>query len=349
MLTLTNDFRELSADYSRIEKAIHYLEDNYQNQPELGELAASAGLSEYHFQRIFTRWAGISPKRFLQFLTKENAKDLLKRSSVLDAAYSVGLSSPGRLHDLFVSTEAVSPGEYKTAGEGLEIQYGFHPTPFGEALIGVTARGICHLSFVQDTRENAFAILKSKWSRASLREDESATGPLVAPIFSLGERPTPVSVFLTGTNFQLKVWEALLTVPRGALTTYEQIAAQIGRPAVPAILDNLNDSRWFMVRNMITIIGSLGIPDLAPLPPQTHNNYPGQGRGLGCAGWAGGWRPSRYPRARVMLHARAMLAQVTAIQDTQEKPNMTAIQDATRAIMAPGPGDTAGWPVLCFR
>lgn len=230
MTALAYDFQELSADYERIEKAIHFIEENYQRQPELGEIAASAGLSEFHFQRLFTRWAGISPKRFLQFLTKENAKDLLQHSSVLNATYSVGLSSPGRLHDLFVSTEAVTPGEYKTAGEGLTIQYGFHPTPFGEALIGLTERGICHLSFVQNSRESALLNLKSRWSRATLQEDQHATGAMLAPIFSLGEHPTPIALFLSGTNFQLKVWEALLTVPRGALTTYEQVAAQIGQP-----------------------------------------------------------------------------------------------------------------------
>jgi AraC family transcriptional regulator of adaptative response/methylated-DNA-[protein]-cysteine methyltransferase len=171
---------------------------------------------------------GISPKRFLQFLTKENAKELLKRSSVLDATYSVGLSSPGRLHDLFIHTEAVTPGEYKARGDGLTIRYGFHFTPFGEALIGLTERGICHLSFVQHSHEMALLNLKANWKNAVLLEDFSATEPLVAPIFSLGHTPTPLSLYLTGTNFQLKVWEALLNVQPGSVTTYEQIAAQIG-------------------------------------------------------------------------------------------------------------------------
>lgn len=230
MTTLPPNYQQLCADYQRIEKAIYYLEDNFQHQPELKEVAKSAGLSEYHFQRIFNRWAGISPKRFLQFLTKENAKDLLKRSSVLNATYSVGLSSPGRLHDLFVSTEAVTPGEYKTYGAGLVIRYGFHPTPFGEALIGLTERGICHLSFVQNSEEAALMNFIADWSNATLMEDTQTTGALIAPIFSLGDNPTPISLFVTGTNFQLKVWEALLSIPRGALTTYEQIAAQIGQP-----------------------------------------------------------------------------------------------------------------------
>src|SRR5512141_2127721 len=135
MNTMPTDYKQLYDDYQRIEQAIHFIEEHYQRQPELKEIADNVGLSEYHFQRIFTRWAGISPKRFLQFLTKENAKNLLKHSSVLNATYTVGLSSPGRLHDLFINTEAVTPGEYKSSGEGLSIQYGFHPTPFGEALI----------------------------------------------------------------------------------------------------------------------------------------------------------------------------------------------------------------------
>jgi len=230
MSTLTVDTKQLYDDYQRIEQAIHFIEENYQRQPELGEIAESVGLSEYHFQRVFTRWAGISPKRFLQFLTKESAKELLKHSSVLDATYSVGLSSPGRLHDLFINTEAVSPGEYKARGAGLTIRYGFHFTPFGEALIGLTERGICHLSFVQNGQEAELASLKANWKNATLVEDYSATEPLVGPVFSLGHNPTPISLYLTGTNFQLKVWEALLNVQPGKVTTYEHIAAQIGHP-----------------------------------------------------------------------------------------------------------------------
>ncbi len=159
MNTQSLDYRQLSDDYQRIEQAILYLEKNYQVQPELSEIAASIGLSEYHFQRLFTRWVGISPKRFLQFLTKEGAKELLQRSSVLNATYSVGLSSPGRLHDLFVTTEAVTPGEYKSRGAGLTIRYGIHPTPFGECLLGMTERGICYLGFVQGGRLRCWRML----------------------------------------------------------------------------------------------------------------------------------------------------------------------------------------------
>jgi len=235
----TNDYQQLSEDYQRIEQAIRYLEEHYTEQPELEQIAASVGLSEYHFQRLFTRWVGISPKRFLQFLTKEGAKDLLDRSSnVLDTSYNVGLSGPGRLHDLMVNTDAVTPGEYKSRGAGLEIRYGFHPTPFGECLLGITERGICHLAFVQQGREQALAALQLEWPGAGLREEPAATGPLVAPIFSLGTGSRPISLYLNGTNFQLKVWEALLGIPSGTVSTYERIAAQIGRPAAVRAVGN---------------------------------------------------------------------------------------------------------------
>lgn len=228
MQTSPINFPQLCDDYQRIEQALHFIETNFQRQPELKEIAENVGLSEYHFQRLFTRWAGLSPKRFLQFLTKENAKERLQRSSVLEATYAVGLSSPGRLHDLFIQAEAVTPGEYKTHGAGLTIRYGFHPTPFGEALLGLTERGLCHLSFVQTSHEAALALFKADWRNATIMADSTATEPLLAPIFSLGAHPTPLPIYLTGTNFQLKVWEALLTIPQGQVTTYEQIAAQIG-------------------------------------------------------------------------------------------------------------------------
>lgn len=157
------DYRQSSADYRTIEEAIHYLERNAQRQPDLKEVAAAVGLSEFHFQRLFTRWAGISPKRFLQFITKEHAKELLDRSSnLLDTTVQVGLSSLGRLHDLFVTTEAVTPGEYKSRGAALTVRYGLHPTPFGKCLLAVTDRGICHLGFVQTTEGAAVDELVSR-------------------------------------------------------------------------------------------------------------------------------------------------------------------------------------------
>ena len=232
MNTSLTNFKELSEDYQRIEQAILYLENHHKDQPGLEEIAASVGLSEFHFQRIFTRWAGISPKRFLQFLTKENAKELLNKSeNLLDTTLQVGLSSLGRLHDLFVTAEAVTPGEYKSRGAGLTIRYGIHPTPFGKCLIGVTDRGICHLGFVQTSEGEAIDALVADWKEAKMIEDNRATAPLVTPIFLLNAREqTPLNLHLRGTNFQLKVWEALLNVPTGAVTTYQHLAAQIGQP-----------------------------------------------------------------------------------------------------------------------
>jgi AraC family transcriptional regulator, regulatory protein of adaptative response / methylated-DNA-[protein]-cysteine methyltransferase len=222
-----------SEDYLRIEQAILYLENHYKDQPELGDVAANIGLSEYHFQRLFTRWAGVSPKRFLQFLTKEGAKDLLNRSeNLLDTTHQVGLSSLGRLHDLFVTAEAVTPGEYKSHGAGVTIRYGIHPTPFGKCLIATTERGICHLSFVQTSEGDAIDQLVSDWKQATMVEDYRSTIPLIEPIFDLrySHRGKPLHVHLRGTNFQLKVWEALLQIPAGEVTTYAGIASRIGNP-----------------------------------------------------------------------------------------------------------------------
>lgn len=235
---------ELSQHYQLIERAIQYIEANVQRQPELDEIASAIGLSEYHFQRLFTRWAGISPKRFMQYLTKEHAKELLARSeNLLETTHQVGLSSLGRLHDLFINTEAVTPGEYKSHGAGLTIRYGLHLTPLGKCLIATTERGICHLGFVQTSEGNAIDNLVADWKQAKMIEDYKSTAPLITRIF---ETPKPDSAFkqadqrlslhLRGTNFQIKVWEALLNIPMGLMTTYEQIAAQIGNPnAVRAV------------------------------------------------------------------------------------------------------------------
>ena len=226
------DFHQMSEDYRHIEQAILYLEKHVHSQPELSEIASAVGLSEYHFQRIFSRWAGISPKRFLQFLTKEGAKELLNLSeNLLDTTHQVGLSSLGRLHDLFVTTEAVSPGEYKSRGEGVTIRYGLHASPFGKCLVAVTDRGICHLGFAQRARSEGDAIdnLVANWKNARMIEDHKSTAPLIEPIFDLNQR-NRLNVHLRGTNFQLKVWEALLQIPSGAVTTYEGLAERIGQP-----------------------------------------------------------------------------------------------------------------------
>jgi len=226
-----NSDLEPSQPYKLIEQAIQYIEANAQRQPELEEIASAVGLSEYHFQRLFTQWTGISPKRFMQFLTKEHAKKLLSQSeNLLETTQLVGLSSLGRLHDLFVTTEAVTPGEYKSGGAGLAIRYGIHPSPFGKCLIAITERGICQLSFVNAGEGKAIDKLAADWRQAKMIEDYKSTAPLVTRIFSDLEVDTPLKLHLRGTNFQIKVWEALLNIPAGAVTTYEHIAAHIGNP-----------------------------------------------------------------------------------------------------------------------
>lgn len=223
-------------DYARIEQAILFLENNFRRQPSLSEIAGSINLSEYHFQRMFSRWAGISPKRFLQFLTLEYAKELLAESNnLLDVTYETGLSSPGRLHDLFVTCEAITPGEYKAQGSGLTISYGFRASPFGECLLAMTDRGITALSFVRDGhRRQALADLQRDWPQADLREDAAQTGPMVEQIFaprSDQASATPLKLYLKGTNFQLKVWQALLQIPAGTVVSYDTVAHLIGQPA----------------------------------------------------------------------------------------------------------------------
>jgi AraC family transcriptional regulator of adaptative response/methylated-DNA-[protein]-cysteine methyltransferase len=229
-----NDFSSQAEDYRRIEQAIRYLDANYEQQPSLKEAAESVHLSEYHFQRLFTRWAGISPKRFLQYLTKEHAKKLLERSdSVLDATYGAGLSSPGRLHDLFITWEAVTPGEYKNRGAGITVFYGFHETPFGECLVAQTSRGVCSLSFVRsEDRLAARKELEQRWSKAEFIADQKATTETAGLIFSFfdGRTRGELPLHLMGTSFQLKVWEALLQVPSGMVVSYDDIALQVGLP-----------------------------------------------------------------------------------------------------------------------
>ena len=230
----TDALLQANEDYERIEKSIKFLESNFPSQPGLKEVAAHIGLSEFHFQRLFSRWVGISPKRFLQFLTKEYAKKLLESdTNLLDVTYEAGLTSPSRLHDLFVTCEAVTPGEFKTKGEGVAITYGFHPSPFGKCLLAITERGICGLYFVKNgNQRDVFAEFKQYWQKAALIEDPSTTGPLIPHIFnpSLGKKREPLHLILKGTNFQIKVWEALTKIPFGMVVTYEDIAVQVGIP-----------------------------------------------------------------------------------------------------------------------
>ncbi len=222
----------MKTDYELIERAIDYLSRNYPDQPELGALAQHLKLSPFHLQRLFKRWAGISPKQFTGYLTLQQAKDLLAKSrSVLDTALDSGLSGPGRLHDLFVTMDAVTPGEFKASGLGLTLHYGIHPTLFGNCLIAVTPKGICHLSFDSKiTKHSAVRELKSRWKNAALVRDDRKTSAVIRKIFKSGKK-NRLNLFVKGTNFQLKVWEALMKVPPGAIISYEDLAAAIKNPA----------------------------------------------------------------------------------------------------------------------
>jgi AraC family transcriptional regulator of adaptative response/methylated-DNA-[protein]-cysteine methyltransferase len=241
-MATTEQDRQLLRDYERVERAITFIDEQFPRQPSLAAVAAHLGLSEFHFQRLFSRWVGISPKRFQQFLTKEHAKEMLTRSrSVLEATYGAGLSSPSRLHDLMVSCEAVTPGEYRSAGAGLEITHGFHPTPFGECLVAETPRGICWMSFVRsNNRAHELEALRRAWPRARLVERPEASAAVVARAFHLkvGSDTDEIRLVLRGTNFQIKVWEALLAIPPGFVVAYEDVARRIGRPGSSRAVGN---------------------------------------------------------------------------------------------------------------
>ncbi len=227
-------------DYARIERAILYLEGNFRSQPGLGEIARNAGLSEYHFHRLFTRWAGISPKRFLQFLTASFARQRLRESTgVLAAAFDSGLSGPGRLHDLIVNVHAVTPGELREEGAGVAIRYGVHPGPFGRFLVAVTGRGVCALSFLSGRDAGqAVADLRKRWGNARLVEDPKGTKAVADRIFGSPRPPcaSALNAIVHGTNFQVKVWEALLRIPPGFIASYGDVAGWVGAPrAVRAV------------------------------------------------------------------------------------------------------------------
>ncbi|MEG4498862.1 methylated-DNA--[protein]-cysteine S-methyltransferase [Microcoleus sp. F10-C6] len=231
-----------SEDYHRIAGAIAFMRQHHLNQPTLATVAQHIGLSEYHFQRLFTQWAGISPKRFLQYLTVEYAKSKITQTkSLLDLTFDVRLSSPGRLHDLFVNLEAMSPGEFKAGGAGLQIRYGIHDTPFGTSLIATTARGICNLYFLETTDEQTAAQrLQLTWKKAEIIRDEQTTQSLRDLIFNsetLSEQK-PLTLLVKGTNFQIQVWRALLQLPFGAIATYQTIAQMVARPTAARAVGN---------------------------------------------------------------------------------------------------------------
>lgn len=232
----------VSQDYARVERAIRWIADNRLEQPELGDVAEAMGLSPAHAQRVFSRWAGVSPKRFLGLMTLEHAKGRLRaRESVMGAAFDVGLSGGSRLHDLFVQMEAMTPGEYKAqhqaTGSGLVLSWGVHPTPFGEAIFVVSERGLCRLAFVGERAvEDALGEVRADWPLSRLVEDQTATAAWARRCFAAESADGPLPVLVKGSAFQVQVWRALLAVPAGTVTSYGAIARGIGRPgAVRAV------------------------------------------------------------------------------------------------------------------
>lgn len=219
-------------DAARIAHAIRYLDANARRQPGLDEVARAVNLSRFHFQRLFRRWAGISPKRFLQVVTLSQAKRLLsEQRSVLDTALDVGMSGPGRLHDLFIAVEAVTPGEYKERGAGLVLDWGVYPSPFGDCLLVASPRGICSLGFLPGGVRAGLAEVQAKWPGATFRPDGGKLKGVAARIFSPARSGVPFTLHLQGTNFQVQVWQALLRIPFGAVATYGDVARSIGNPA----------------------------------------------------------------------------------------------------------------------
>jgi AraC family transcriptional regulator of adaptative response/methylated-DNA-[protein]-cysteine methyltransferase len=221
-------------DYAHVRDVLAFITDHWREQPSLEVIAAHAKMNPESLQRLFTRWAGLTPKAFLQALTLDHAKAMLKESaSILDTSLEVGMSGPGRLHDLFVTHEGMPPGAFKNRGEGLQIAYGYHPSPFGLALVLVTGYGMCGMGFC-DTGQEAAALadMTRRWPNAQYTEDSARTAPFAARIFAGDQwkRHDPVRITFIGTDFEIRVWETLLKIPMGKATTYGDIATSIGSP-----------------------------------------------------------------------------------------------------------------------
>jgi AraC family transcriptional regulator of adaptative response/methylated-DNA-[protein]-cysteine methyltransferase len=230
-------------DYQRMADTLEWISAHFEEQPSLADIASRAGASPYHFQRLFSRWVGLSPKKYVQFLTLERAKACLDEShSVLGASFAAGLSSPGRLHDLFVNIEAVTPGEHKRGGAGLVIRHGIHDSPFGPCLLMHTERGICALAFVDEGDDGrTLASMAVRWPNAHLMADPGPGAELAARVFSSpGNDGDPLTLLLHGTPFQIRVWEALLRIPRGAVTSYQALARFIGKPNASRAVGSAN-------------------------------------------------------------------------------------------------------------
>lgn len=283
-----NDSFVDSRDFARIARSIRYIATHFREQPRLATIADHAGLSEFHFNRLFRRWAGVTPKQYLAYVTGREARgEIVNQSSVLDAAYAVGLSGPGRLHDLIVSLDAVTPGELKALGRGITIHYGFSETPFGDALLAITARGLCHLAFVDvGEREKALSELRAQWRNADLVRDDAQACAIANQIWAnqiwanrisgaaaargdaLNQREAPggpmgqLKLHVAGTNFQLKVWQALLDLGAHTRTTYSDVAAAIGEKGSARAVGNAvnaNPVGWLIpCHNVLRRDGGLG-------------------------------------------------------------------------------------------
>ncbi|WP_085031534.1 methylated-DNA--[protein]-cysteine S-methyltransferase [Ensifer aridi] len=233
--SIPTDITPEGSDYDTVRRVIAMLTEDYRDQPSLETIARRLGQSPTQLQKVFTRWAGLSPKAFLQAITLDHAKRLLRQEDMplLETSIEVGLSGPGRLHDLFVTHEAMSPGEWKARGAGLTIRYGFHPSPFGTALVMITDRGLAGLAFADTGEERAsFDDMAARWPNASYVEDSAATARYAARIFNPDRwsAEEPLRIFLIGSDFQVRVWQTLLKVPLGKATTYSKIAEDLGQP-----------------------------------------------------------------------------------------------------------------------
>jgi AraC family transcriptional regulator, regulatory protein of adaptative response / methylated-DNA-[protein]-cysteine methyltransferase len=227
----------LGGDYQTVRRVIEIISENWREQPGLEELASAVGATPTQLQKTFSRWAGLSPKAFLQAITMDHARKLLADdASILDASLELGLSGPGRLHDLFVTHEAMSPGVYKSGGAGLNIRYGFHPSPFGSALVMITERGMAGMAFCDPgTEAAALSDMASRWPAANYLEDSAATAPYAQRSFDRSQwnAETPLRIVMIGTDFEIRVWEGLLSIKPGTATTYSNLAGRIGRPEAP--------------------------------------------------------------------------------------------------------------------
>jgi len=219
-----------SEDYKRIESAINFIRERHKERPSVDEVASHTNTSRYHFQRLFKKWAGITPLQFMNSLTLEYSKQKLTESAdILNTAYDAGLSGSGRLHDLFVNFEGMSPGEFKSAGEGVTISYGFSETPFGEALIASTTRGICYMGFIEDSRKSLFEDMQRRYPSSEYAENGDLASGLIDRIFDEKSKK-PFNISVKGTNFQINVWRALLKIPEGKFVHYQDVANYLGMP-----------------------------------------------------------------------------------------------------------------------